>query len=157
MTITWTALVPTAGGASAAKARRVVIAKGKRAGKKGKTRVVPVRPTKRGRAILRRAKSLKVTLNVKFVGGVATKSVPATAGAGSVPAQAPRLNQHSSPLGLRVAARYGEPGDYRDYGGLRGLRGPAPGPRSLRRRRSRRRRAGRRQADVPAQALAATP
>ncbi|HEX8121073.1 MAG TPA: hypothetical protein VF549_07395 [Solirubrobacteraceae bacterium] len=78
VTMTWGVRPPTRK-ARAAAARSLVIAKGSRKGKKGQKRTVSVRLTKRGRAILRRAKRLKVTLKITFVGGpLATKSSPVT-------------------------------------------------------------------------------
>ena len=77
--ITWTTVAPSGGGAQQAAAKKVVLARGKRKGKKGATRSVAVRPTKQGRRIMRKAKRLKVTLNVRFVGGAATNEVPAVA------------------------------------------------------------------------------
>jgi Ca2+-binding RTX toxin-like protein len=78
VTLTWTAQRPGARGRAAA-SRRIVIARGTRRGSIGQIRSVPVKPTKRGRRILRRSKRLRVTLSARFVGGVATRAVPATA------------------------------------------------------------------------------
>jgi Ca2+-binding RTX toxin-like protein len=77
VTMTWGVVPPRK--ARAAAAKPLVIAKGSRKGKRGQKRTVSVRLTKRGRAILRRAKRLKVTLKISFVGGpLATKARPAT-------------------------------------------------------------------------------
>lgn len=76
LTIAWTAAV---GSARAAARRRVTIARGTAHAVKGTARVVRVRPTKRGRALLRRSKRLRVTLSATFVGGAASAAAPAEA------------------------------------------------------------------------------
>ncbi len=78
-TVTWSAKVP-GGGARAAATRRIVLARGSLRAAKGRRRSVPVRPTRAGRAALRRARRLNVTMTVRFVGGAATRAVPAVAG-----------------------------------------------------------------------------
>ena len=76
LTIAWTAAV---GSARAAARRRVTIARGTAQAAKGTSRAIAVRPTKRGRALLRRSKRLRVTLSATFVGGAATAAAPAEA------------------------------------------------------------------------------
>ena len=74
LSLTWTA---TIGGTHAAAARRVTIARGRARGSKGRTRTVRVRPTRLGRAVLRRARSLRMRVAATFVGGPATAAAPA--------------------------------------------------------------------------------
>jgi hypothetical protein len=76
LVLTWSA---TVGSARAAAARRVTIGRGRARGAQGSTRTVRVRPTARGRAVLRRSRSLRVTVAATFVGGAATVAAPAEA------------------------------------------------------------------------------
>jgi hypothetical protein len=76
LALAWTA---TPGGARAAASRRVTVARGRVSASKGAKRKVRVRPTPRGRALLRRSKRLRITLSATFVGGPATAAAPAEA------------------------------------------------------------------------------
>lgn len=76
LTLTWTAPRP---GPRAAAAKSLTLARGRATGSRGVARTVAVRLTKRGRALLRRSKRLRVTVSARFVGGAATAAAPAEA------------------------------------------------------------------------------